>query len=215
MALVVVDDVRVLVRVVVRFVVGVVSFCFCFFGALECCVLWCLLCVAYLRIVLCLQLSVLPLRVAQNNTRRTLEPTSVAHGAGQRCEKWSAHEYQGRVVIVRKHMHAMFLFTFDCMCGWKCFIDLCQQSRHTATIPPSHPMPTRPAPPAPPPAPNLTHHRHTTHHTPHHTPHHTHTTTTHHITDMTPEHYFCCAQCNIVTLGIRLPLQPFTSPARM
>ena len=28
------------------------------------------------------------------------------------------------------------------------------------------------------------------------------------VTDMTPEHYFCCAQCNIVTLGRRLPLQP-------
>ena len=24
----------------------------------------------------------------------------------------------------------------------------------------------------------------------------------------TPEHYFCCARCNLVTLGIRLPLQP-------
>ena len=23
-----------------------------------------------------------------------------------------------------------------------------------------------------------------------------------------PEHYFCCAQCNLVTLGIRPPLQP-------
>ena len=28
------------------------------------------------------------------------------------------------------------------------------------------------------------------------------------FTDMTPEHFFCCAQCNIVTLGRRLPLQP-------
>ena len=28
------------------------------------------------------------------------------------------------------------------------------------------------------------------------------------ITYMTPVHYSCCAQCNLVTLGIRLPIQP-------
>ena len=28
------------------------------------------------------------------------------------------------------------------------------------------------------------------------------------ITHVTPVHYSCCAQCNLVTLGIRLPIQP-------
>ena len=35
------------------------------------------------------------------------------------------------------------------------------------------------------------------------------------FTDMTPEHYFCCAQCNLVTLGSRPPLQPHRHRGRM
>ena len=87
------------------------------------------------------------------------------------------------------------------------------------------PHTTSPPPQSHPP----THTPHTSHHTHHHTHHHTrthhtqthlihtphhapHTHTTHHtqhpFTYMTPEHYFCCAQCNIVTLGRRLPIQP-------